>query len=218
MAVAPAFNAQVKISGAAVATTAEAAALVSGKTYQITNTAKRVLDPSVAVTVKDNGVTVAAANILSLDYLFGIVTFVGGYTVTGPVTFDASYLPTTTIAECKAVEFSFAGELPDATSFDSGGSRRKLLTIVDISGSLTRLALPLDDLDGVTGGTQSIDGWLKAGTQRLVDVLFATGFRVRAWVLFKSYKVTGQLTNVVEVTVEFEGAAWTAGAAFGIGT
>lgn len=217
-AASPAFNAAVKVSGAAVATTGEATTFVSGKTYQITNTARRILDPSAAVTVKDNGVTVAAANIASIDYLFGQVTFVGGYTVTGPVTMDASYIPTATITEAKAAEFNFAGDLADVTSFDSAGSRRKLLALADISGSLMRLALPLDDLDPVTGGSQTIDGWMKAGTQRLIDVLFTTGIRVRAWVLFKSYKVTAQLAGIIEVTVEFEGAAWTAGASFGLGT
>lgn len=213
-----AFNAQVKVSGAAVVMTGEATTFVSGKTYQVTNTAKRIVDPATAVVVKDNGVTVAAANILSFDFLFGQVTFIPAYTPTTPITIDGAYLPTASIAECKSVEFSVMGTLVDVTSFDSGGSRRKMLALVDVSGMLARLALPLDDLDPVTGGTQSIDAWFKAGTARLIDVLFATGMRFRCWVLFKDYKVTAQLDGAVEVSVDFEGAAQTAGASFGIGS
>ena len=203
------------MSGTAVAMTAEACSLVSGTTYQVTNAAKRIIDPATAVTVKDAGTPIAAANV-TIDYLFGRFTLASA--PGGAVTVDASYLPTTTIAEAKSVDLNVAVDLVDSTSFDSAGSKRKTAVLLDISGSLMRLALPLDALDGAAGGTQSIDSWLKAGTPRLIDVLFTTGARLRAWVLFKSYKVTGQLAGIIEVTVEFEGASQGGGAAFNTGT
>lgn len=210
----PAFSAQVKVSGAAVAMTAEACSLVSGTTYQVTNTAKRIIDPTAAITVKDAGVAIPAANV-TVDALFGRFTLLSA--PGGAVTVDASYLPTATIAETKGVELNVSADLGDATTFDSGGAKKKQTLLLDITGNLMRLALPLDDLDPVTGGLQTIDSWMKAGTPRLVDVLFTTGFRVRAWVLFKGYKVTGQLAGMVECTVDFEGAANT-NTAFGIGS
>jgi len=225
MSATAAFNAQVKVTGAPVVMTAEAMALIATKTYQVTNTAKRIVDPATAVVIKDNGSAVAAANILSFDFLFGTVVVIPAYTPTAPITMDGAYIPTATIGEAKSVDISASGSLADVTSFDSAGSKRKLLTLIDASGSLTRLALPLDDLDGVTAGTQSIDGWMKAGTPRVLDVLWTTGSRWRLWILFKDYKVTAQVDAVVTVSVDFElcaqagtvaGAA--AGAAFSIGT
>lgn len=78
--------------------------LVSGKTYRVTTAAHDVWDPTVAIVVYDNAVPVSAANIASIDFLFGRVTFDAGYTVTGPVTVDYDYLPRLTIDE--AFEFS----------------------------------------------------------------------------------------------------------------
>lgn len=91
------YQATIKKTGTTTAFTAEAATLVTGKTYQITDVTKRIWDRTVPVVVKDNAVTVSAANILSIDYLYGIVVFVSGYTVTGPVTLGGSYLATAII-------------------------------------------------------------------------------------------------------------------------
>lgn len=207
-----AHSVAVKVSGTAVSMTAEATTLVTGTTYQITNTAKRVLDPSVAVVVNDAGSPVSA----TVDYLFGTVTLASS--PGGAVTVTASYLPVATIGECKSVDLSISIDLGDITSFDSAGVKKKTSLLQDISGSLGRLVMPIDDLDSATGGVQSIHSWMLAGTPRLIDVLFTSGARVRAWVLFKSYKVTGQTSSIVESTVEFEGSAQNSLAAFGIGT
>ena len=105
-----------EVSGTAVAMTAEACSLVSGTTYQVTNAAKRIIDPATAVTVKDAGTPIAAANV-TIDYLFGL--FTPGQRPGWRVTVDASYLPTTTIAEAKSVDLNVAVDLVDSTSFDS---------------------------------------------------------------------------------------------------
>src|SRR4051812_9843924 len=96
-----AYATTVEITGTSTAIVAEACALVTGTTYQITNTARRVLDPAVAVTVKDGGVAIPAANV-DIDYLFG------KFTLTAPpggaVTVDASYLPALPLAECESYD------------------------------------------------------------------------------------------------------------------
>lgn len=86
-------------SGTPTTLTAEATSLVSTRIYQITNTAKRVLDPATAVTVLDNAVAVSAANIEYIDYLFGIVKFISSYTPTTPITITGKYLPMTVMAK-----------------------------------------------------------------------------------------------------------------------
>lgn len=87
----------VKVPGTPTATTGEACSLESGKTYQIDDAAKQIWDRSATVTVYDNG-SDETAEVVSIDYLFGRVTFDASYTVTGPVTVDVTYLPTSNIA------------------------------------------------------------------------------------------------------------------------
>jgi hypothetical protein len=210
-----AFNVQVKVSGAAVATTGEAMTSLGGGQYQITNAAKRILDPAAAVVAKDAGTPVSAA-LWSVDRLFGTVTF-SGYTPSGAVTVDASYIPVAAIGEATAVSLKTMVDLVDVSVLEAGAHKRQA-ALADFEGSIDRLAIPLDDLDAVTGGTQSIDGWMKAGTPRLLDVLFTTGARFRGWILFGGHEVKSEVAGVVAVTVNFSGASQGAGASFGWGT
>ena len=92
------YQVGLKITGTSTSMTDEAMALVSGKTYQISDSAKEIIDRSTTIVIEDNSVAVASANIESVDYLFGKVTFVSGYTVTGPVTITGAYLPTSAVA------------------------------------------------------------------------------------------------------------------------
>lgn len=71
--------------------TGEAAAQLAGQAYQITDTAKRLIDETVTMVVYD-GVTDVTAQVASVDYMFGIVTFDVAYTVLGAVTIDGAYL------------------------------------------------------------------------------------------------------------------------------
>src|SRR5690606_14139279 len=88
------YNVALKTSSTSTAMTDDATTQIgSTKSYQITNTAKRVIDPDVAVVVEDGGTPVDADDIESIDYTGGTVTFVGGYTVSGSVTMTANYLP-----------------------------------------------------------------------------------------------------------------------------
>lgn len=90
------YQAKISLSGAPVSMTGEAMTLVSGKTYRVTDATKRILDVGSAVVVKDNAVD-KNAQIASVNYLFGTVTFLSSYTVTGPVTIDGYYVPTSQI-------------------------------------------------------------------------------------------------------------------------
>jgi hypothetical protein len=91
----PGYGAKLFKPGTSTAMTDEAAALVSGKTYQITDTAKRCINRAVAVVVEDNAVN-HTADVESIDYLFGRVTFKSTYTVTGSVTITGEYFPMST--------------------------------------------------------------------------------------------------------------------------
>lgn len=111
------YVATLKMTGTSTSMTSEACALVSGKTYQITNTAKRVIDPAVAVVVRD-GVTDVTANVISIDYLFGKVTFSAGYTVVGAITiFSGNYLPLATVASMKGFTLTQTADATDISDY-----------------------------------------------------------------------------------------------------
>jgi hypothetical protein len=202
----------VKVSGTSTVMTGEATSLVSGNTYRITNAAKRVIDPAVAVVVKDGGTPVTPT---SIDYLFGAVTLPAP--PGGAVTVDAAYLPIATLGDAKSIEVQLQSDLLDKSAFGSQ-AKAKLLGLQDATASVGRLSLPIDDLDADTGGVQSLDSRMKAGTAMLLDWLVDGTNRVRGWFLVKSYKVTAQVAGLIEVSVDFEATAQAAGAVFGIGT
>lgn len=90
----PGFEATIKRAGTPTALTDEPMEVEDGLTYIITLESRRLLDWNTEVIVEDAGVGVDAADIEQIDYLFGRVTFVSGYTVTGPITISGAYLPT----------------------------------------------------------------------------------------------------------------------------
>jgi len=111
------YVASIKKSGTPTTITDEETTLLSGKTYQVTNAAKRILDRNTAVTVKDGGVAVDAANIVSINYLFGRVTFKNTYTPGGAITIDGKYLPTTEVAGANDFTLTQRAAVIDKTDF-----------------------------------------------------------------------------------------------------
>lgn len=113
------YKAVVSITGASTTMTGEAAGLVSGLSYQITLATHRILDPDVPVVVYDATVAVAAANIESIDYLTGTITFIAGYTVTAPITVDGAFLPATQIVAANTFTLTMTAQTTDKTDFIS---------------------------------------------------------------------------------------------------
>lgn len=106
-------------SGAPTAVTGEATSLVSGKTYKIAAATKNVWDRTVTPVVKDNGVAVDPSDIDSIDYMFGRVTFVSGYTPTGSITFDVTYLPMTQVAGANSYTLTQTANALDETDYET---------------------------------------------------------------------------------------------------
>lgn len=94
----PGYVCTIKKPGTSTVMTTEAMTLVSGKTYQITAASKRIINRAVAVTVFDNAVD-HTADVESIDWLDGKVTFKAAYTVTTPVTITGEYYPTVNVGK-----------------------------------------------------------------------------------------------------------------------
>jgi hypothetical protein len=136
------YVAKINQAGTPTVMTAEACTLVSGKTYKITNAAHSWIDYTApGPTVKDNAVS-QMANVLSIDYVNGTVTFKASYTVTGPVTIDGKFLPMTPILKGQSFTLTQTANTIDLSSFDTAQANNGLKVFdyglktvsVDISG------------------------------------------------------------------------------------
>jgi hypothetical protein len=136
------YVAKINQGGTPTAMTAEAMTLVSGKTYRVTNAVKSWWDyVAPGITVKDNGVA-HNADVLSIDYVNGMVTFKAAYTVAGPVTVDGKYLPMTPIVKGQSFTLTQTANTIDLSSFDTAQANNGLKVFdyglktvsVDISG------------------------------------------------------------------------------------
>jgi hypothetical protein len=113
------YVATIKKAGTSTALTAEACGLLSTRVYQVTNVAHQVLDRTVALVVKD-GSTDVTADVLSIDYLFGIITFKGSYTVLGSITIDSgNYWPMAQIAKAQTFSLTQTAATIDDSDFVS---------------------------------------------------------------------------------------------------
>jgi hypothetical protein len=113
----PGYIANLKQQGTATTMTAEPMALVSGKTYRITNAVRRILDYFSPITVFDGGVD-HTADVVSIDYLNGEVTFAAAYTVSGAVTLTGKYVPTVSIAKARTFTLTQSAAELDTTVYE----------------------------------------------------------------------------------------------------
>lgn len=126
------YKAAVYLAGTPAAVTGAACTSLTSTVYQITNDARRVIDPDAAIVVKANGVTVAASG-YTINYLFGKITF--AVAPTAPVTIDYSYVPLSEACSIRGFSLSFERTELDVTTFctvnSDGNVRRKKMGLVD---------------------------------------------------------------------------------------
>lgn len=196
-----AFTATLKVSGSSVAMTGEACSLVSGTTYQVTDSTKRCFDTSSPITVYDGGVPIAAGNV-TVDFLFGKVTL--SAPPGGAVTVDAAYVPLFSMAEVRSFEINLSTAMLDDTVCTSTTAvRSRTAGLSDASGTVTGLDVLTTDLDSGAGSVKPLTIF-QAGTYTLLEVDFATGNSFRAWVVLDLAKVGGSWDALVEGTIDWK--------------
>lgn len=186
-------KALVKVSGAALTLTNEATTDAGAHlVYQITNAAKRVLDPTAAITVKEDGVTTVAA--YTLNRLNGTVTFTVARGGAVAVTVTGFYLPQSTAISATEWSLSLSGMNGDVSEFgdvwvqrlaiskDATGTVKSWRDTVDrtwenalVAGTPIMLALytlssgPPDFLVWVTLNKQQVQAALKSAQSQSID-------------------------------------------------
>lgn len=155
MAASAGYNALIKVSGTATTITDEATTELDAgppQVFQITNAAKRVLDPATAVVIKDDGAVDVTAD-FTIDFNAGTVTSAaGGYT---SVTISGKYIPLHTVAQCTVATINASvaeldsSELGEAfTKLECGKGTAEV--------EITRLGAMSDVLDGGSLTWQSV--------------------------------------------------------------
>lgn len=114
--------ASIKVAGAAVSMTNEAASTTDRYTYQITNAAKRLIDKDTAVVVKVNGVTGSTG--FTINHLLGKVVFTAQKSAEDVITISGKYLPLSLAAS--AYDFTYGKEVDayDVSRFLDTAKRR----------------------------------------------------------------------------------------------
>jgi len=123
----PGFKTTLKKQGTSTTMTDEASTLVSGKTYQINATTKRIWDRTASFVIKDGGVD-HTSDVESIDFLFGTVTFKSAYSVTGAVTISGKYYTTSAIGKAQSYTLTQTAEAIDTTDFATAQSNSGLRT------------------------------------------------------------------------------------------
>lgn len=98
------YVATIKRQGVSTVMTSESMTVTAGLEYQIDAIARQIWDRAVTLVINDDGAPVAEVDIESIDYLFGRVTFIPGYVVTGAITVTGAFFPTTDL--CGANSFT----------------------------------------------------------------------------------------------------------------
>lgn len=122
------YLATIKGPGTSTAEANAATTNIGTLLYQITAASKRVWDRSVAVVVKDNGSAVSAANIEYIDYLFGIVKFVTGYTVTGAITVSVNYFPLIDLGKARGYTLTQTAAVINTTDYPTARANGGFMT------------------------------------------------------------------------------------------
>jgi len=182
-----AYNTTLEMTGTSTAMTGEAMGGTGAGPYQITNSAKRVINPLVALTFYDNGID-CTADVLTVDYLFGKVTFTGSKT--GPITVTGEYLPRLTFAEGKSVSTALTADELDTAVFGSQW-RKRAQGLKGLDVEIESLALLTYDMDSGSGSRTIADVFTNATSVVLSVVPGGTGDIWRAFVtLFETDQST----------------------------
>ncbi|MDP2275284.1 MAG: hypothetical protein Q8K32_31350 [Archangium sp.] len=195
--------------------------LTANTRYQLNTDLKRLIDPAVAVVVEvdadgagGGGYVVANPSTYTVNYLFGIITFLADQGAPALVRVSGSYLPVIDLLGVTSWEFTCMRTVLDNTTLPAaGGWRTKQLGLKDVTGSLEVNELITIDHDP-GAGTLILQNSHENGTPFLFERSVG-GRRFRAWMLLESTAMDGGIDGLVNNNVNFTGAARAAGAGYG---
>lgn len=171
-------NVQIYVGGTATAMVAEATTEVTpGVIYQVTNTAKRVINPGAALSVDDAGGPVPAGN-YTVNYFTGTLTFT--VAPTAPVTLTAEYMPLLEVATCNRATINTSRAALDTSTMKGSPEPSALPGMFDVGATMTDLEPADVDLDPGAGTTRLVD-FIIDGTPMLFKAALGNGRAFYGW-------------------------------------
>ncbi len=155
------YLAELKLAGTPTVSDGESFTQVAGQVYKIDDAAKEIWDRSDTVVVYDNAID-HTADVESIDYLFGQITFAAGYSVTEPVTADISHFATiVALGKANAYTLTMTADAIDETDFviaqGNSGTRIFKPGLRTVNCELTGIFDPAESYKSdVTGRTELI--------------------------------------------------------------
>ena len=199
MAATAGYLAAISITGTATTMTGEAMADISGganTSFQITDTAKRVVDPATAIVINDLNTGGAWAGTFTINYLTGTVTLsgaaVGGITITG------KFLPVRQIAQAYELDVSLTRNLVETSLLGTEHTQRTS-TLGDISGSVTCYDTGLEQYTDV-----SLASVLQSGVSKVMEINWNGGTNyLKFFAKLESVDASASVDGVQTATASF---------------
>lgn len=163
--------------------------------------AKTCWDPAVAIVVTADGSAVPAAEIVSIDYLHGEITFSSDRTGE-TILVSGAYYPRLPLLKVTSVDIDWgAAELSTDSYGEDAGSA--IAGPQQLSGTVEVLEELTTDLDG-GGDTRTLSGLIESGADLILD--WERGGRaLRAWVHVSPVKQRADFGGVVGATLTVRG-------------
>ncbi len=181
--------------------TTEACSLVSGKIFQIDDATKQIWNiESDDLSILDNAVEVDEADVLSIDYLNGIVEFTAGYSVTTPITVTGSFFATADVAKAREFTLNQTAVAVDETALEDAAAN----TGVRIHGyGLKTVGL---DITGIFAVASAFRALLTARTLFILEIApegALTGSYFRGYFKLTERGQSGDVGALEEETLGF---------------
>ncbi len=191
----PGFLTNVNKGGTPTSMTDEAMSLESGNTFVIDDSTKAVFDRDTTPTFEDNGVPISAGDILSVNFLFGKVTFTASKT--GPITVSGNFIPIAKVAGANTFNVNMSTNVLVDTEFDNDGFQTKFPGLIDVVIGLERF----DDL------SKAFFDILNNREEVLIDIRLggdSSGSLVRGWFIAESDNHSGDITALETEGLSFQ--------------
>lgn len=189
-------KALVKVSGTAVAFSSEATTSADGKTYQISSTTIQGVPWHPTTTLTVNATSGAAGDAYSVYRLNGTVVF--NTSATRTITISGDYLPVSNAAEAHEFDVSLAADNLDDSAFQDT-YRSRVRGIKDVTGSFTAHYVDQTYIDVLTSSSEVV-------VFEMHDSTSGT-FALRSWARLSGYENAASIDELLQETVNFEGAA-----------
>ena len=172
-------------------------------TWQVTDSARRVIDPSVAIVIYDDNAGAPWGGTYTIDYLTSTVTLNAAAATT--IKIQGNFLPTRQITNAYEMDISLARTLAD-TSLMGVEYTIKTGALCDITGSMSCYD------DGNTVYTDvDLNQILLDGTSKVVKAVRADGTgQLLFFAMFESAEVSASIDGVQTLSASFSGNGQTA--------